>query len=245
MNINGHHDRFGAWEDRRKMLLELMRFNKPDIIALQAVSRMANGTAPVDQASELANLLPGGFSTVFAPTQTGSQGNKEGLALLSHVYLADTQASPLTLLPDLDDSNRRLVLYTRFDLASTTLHLFNGNFSWVAEQAELNVKEALSFLNQFAGPRLLVGDLNTPHDSPVFDPLRSAGWEDAWMAKHPDQPGYTFEAGNWWTRIDYAWLDPELAHHLVDVQVVGDETRPDGVHPSNHAGLLIELDLEK
>ncbi|HZW05056.1 MAG TPA: endonuclease/exonuclease/phosphatase family protein [Anaerolineaceae bacterium] len=246
LNVNADHDKHGAWTDRRELIRDLVAVNAPDIIALQAVRRRSSGANQLDQAAQLAEHLPGGLKALFAPA--GSEnGAQDGPALLSSLPVGDSDTFPLTLTPDLDDSTRRLVLYARFDLPSGfSLRLFNAHFSWVTAQAGQNVQQAVYFMNQFPSPRILVGDLNQPPEADVLAPLREAGWTDAWAQVRQGQPGYTFEAGNWWTRIDYAWLDWELSQRLADVAVVGSQPAADEVtYPSNHAGLLVSLDVER
>jgi endonuclease/exonuclease/phosphatase family metal-dependent hydrolase len=239
LNINALYDKTGPWPARRARIADLIAKHDPDVVALQAVRR--NDDEP-DQAEQLDEALGGELTSLFAPTGSAN-GLIEGPALLSRLPFADSDTFPLTLIPNLEDPFRRLILYARFDRPDgESLRLFNGHFSWVREQAQQNVEQALSFLNRFPAPRVLVGDLNNPPDSAVFDPLRAAGWKDAWELAHPGQPGPTYEAGTWSMRIDYAWLDWELSQRVQDIRRVGFDPDPDGMYLSDHCGLLLTLD---
>lgn len=243
MNINGYGEKHGGWEPRRSLIHALIAAHSPDVVVLQSVSQPAGAPDGADQAAELAGLLKSGYRGLYAPLSAPSGAERTGPALLTRLPVADHDTFPLTLQPGLEDVNRRLILYARFDLMGAPLHLFNAHFSWVQQQAEQNMEQAFGFIERFAPGRILLGDLNNPPDAPIFERLREAGWVDAWALLHPDKEGFTFEAGKWFTRIDYAWLDSNLAPRLRDVQVVGGEPGPGGGHASDHAGLLVSLDL--
>lgn len=246
LNINADNDKHGDWHTRRELIRDLIAGHVPDIVALQAVRRRPDQNGGQDQSAQLTEGLPTGTKALFAPTGSAN-GAQDGPALLSTLPISDSDTFPLTLIPDLEDPTRRLVLYARFDLSGEfSLRLFNAHFSWVPEQSAQNMQQALDYMNQFPAPRMLVGDLNAPPDAGTLDLLRDAGWKDAWAQLHGDQPGYTFEAGNWWTRIDYAWLDWELSRRLVGVEVVGAQPPANGqTYISDHAGLLVSLDVRK
>jgi endonuclease/exonuclease/phosphatase family metal-dependent hydrolase len=56
------------------------------------------------------------------------------------------------------------------------------------------------------------------------------------------ESGYTFvEEGRLSKRIDYAWLNQELAGSLRSIAVIAGESAPDGLRVSDHAGLQVTL----
>jgi endonuclease/exonuclease/phosphatase family metal-dependent hydrolase len=150
----------------------------------------------------------------------------------------------LTNLSGIEDTNRRVLLSARFDTPAVALHVFNAHFSWVTDQLRNNVVEALPFMSAVQAPAILVGDLNAPagQEDQLYL-FEEAGWVDAWKALRPEDPGYTFEAGQPTIRIDYAWLNPFLANRLQDICIVADRPGLNGAHVSDHAGLLVTLDL--
>ena len=241
LNVNYYVDRHGPWSARRELIAETIRSTRPDIIALQAVRKDPGHYRGVDQATQLANLVPDYKYVQFEPATRTSGGGAEGSAVLSHLPFAANDTLPLSLVPNLDDKNRRLIIRAQFDLRFLTFNLFNAHFSWVEEQAESNVKEALPFIDSPENPSLLVGDLNQPPDSPAMQRFAAEGWTDVWAALCPGQDGYTFETGNLTKRIDYAWANLACKPRLEAIDIVG--PGPSGPDISDHLGLLITLDL--
>jgi endonuclease/exonuclease/phosphatase (EEP) superfamily protein YafD len=135
------------------------------------------------------------------------------------------------------------LIHARFDLPEGPFHLFNAHFSWVPEQARLNLDEALPYMRSFRGPAALVGDLNTPPDSDVLQPLREAGWLDVWSELRPTEAGPTFEADNPSLRIDYVWVNSELRPQVEAIEIVTGNRDESGVRLSDHLGLLATFSL--
>lgn len=102
-------------------------------------------------------------------------------------------------------------------------------------------------------PVILVGDFNSRADglgTPTYGNLIGAGFEDAWSATHPGEPGNTFghDADLLNTTVDLTQrLDLVLFRHdlcALDADVVGDELddrTPSGLWPSDHAGVVATL----
>jgi endonuclease/exonuclease/phosphatase family metal-dependent hydrolase len=103
-------------------------------------------------------------------------------------------------------------------------------------------------------PVVAIGDFNSRADgsgTPTYANLIAAGFQDAWSAVHPGDPGYTccFVSG----LID----GPPLAGRVdlvlargrftaLDAQIVGEESddrTPSGLWPSDHAGVVATLEL--
>jgi len=102
-------------------------------------------------------------------------------------------------------------------------------------------------------PVILVGDFNSRADgtgTPTYNNLINAGFDDAWSAAHPREPGNTWghDADLLNTRVDLAQrLDLVLFRNnlcALDADVVGDELgdrTPSGLWPSDHAGVVATL----
>lgn len=241
LNLNYYGARHGAWEARRALICEAIRAEEPDVVALQAVRREPEVEDGLDQARQLARDLEGYGHAYFQPAVENGGGIAEGSAILSRIPFAETDCLALTLRAGIEDTNHRVLQRARFDLPSGSLQLFNGHFSWVLPQARDNLAEALPYMLSFAGPRLLVGDMNTMPNSDLWEPLLDAGWQDAWAGLQGDAEGFTFESDRLFMRIDYAWTSPELAGQIDDVAVVQRER--DGVRMSDHLGLAVTLSL--
>jgi len=118
-------------------------------------------------------------------------------------------------------------------------------------------------------PFALLGDFNVcPADADVYDPaafvgathvtvqerrrleaIIAAGAVDAYRARHPDEPMFT-----WWDyrqghfhrgmglRIDLALLSPDLAQRTTEVAIVRDYRK--GTKPSDHVPMVVEVEVE-
>jgi endonuclease/exonuclease/phosphatase family metal-dependent hydrolase len=242
MNLNYYVEKHGPWEQRREVVLEVLRAEQPDIVALQAVRQDAHFYDGVDQASQLRQLLPEYEHVTFQPAMSFPDGSVGGSAVLSKIRPVEIGYLGLTLLPDTPDQDQRLVLHARFDVP-TVMHLFNAHLSWVSEQASFNLDEALPYMNVFGEPALLVGDLNTPADSPLLERIRAAGWRDVWAELCLDEPGLTFESNSPTIRIDYAWANASLWPAVKGIKIVGNRPHNSGARGSDHFGLVVSLDL--
>ena len=115
-------------------------------------------------------------------------------------------------------------------------------------------------------PVVLVGDFNSAADgsqTPTYGVLLSeGGFVDAWTEAHPRDPGYTsslpeslFGAPTLTTRIDLVLVRQNFhassaagivggVHADVIGEELGDRT-PSGRWPSDHAGVVVELNTPK
>jgi endonuclease/exonuclease/phosphatase family metal-dependent hydrolase len=244
LNINYYEERFGPWPVRRQLIQDVLDKANPDVVALQAVRRDPAVESGADQAVQLATLFSGYRFVAYQPAEAFPNGVTQGSAILSHLPIAAKDLLPLTLIPELEDTNRRIVQAARFDLPSGLFYLFNAHYSWVTEQAGQNICETLPFIGAVNGPALLVGDMNTPPDSPLLDHFRQAGWTDLWAHFHPDDEGFTFIEGDRLAkRTDYAWANPELLDIVQAIECVADQPDQKGARASDHAGLLVTLGL--
>ncbi len=242
LNINYYGTKHGPWSVRRKLIQQVIQAARPDIIALQAVRQDPAVQHSIDQAAQLAELLPEYVYRIFQEAAHTPDGGSEGSAFLSRIKILESHSLELSLRPGLEDNNPRVVLHARFDLPGSPFHIFNAHFSWVFQQALDNADEALAYTHSLAGRAMLVGDLNTiPTDEPMKR-FGAAGWTDAWATLRPDQEGFTFvESGRLAKRIDYAWVNALLEPELQSIDIVADNQTAEGARPSDHAGLLITL----
>ena len=144
-----------------------------------------------------------------------------------------------------------------FRFATTHLDPISGD----AQQAQ--AAEFLAGPGSTTLPIVWVGDFNSDADATVITGVPSAtatygsiiatGFSDAWKAKHPADPGFTCCQA---TDLREPDLDPDRAgrprpdtgpFHVAKASIVGDEAAdrlPSGLWPSDHAGLVVTLELE-
>ena len=127
-------------------------------------------------------------------------------------------------------------------------------------------RELIAVLASESHPVVLVGDFNSAADgsqTPTYGVLLSeGGFVDAWTEAHPRDPGYTsslpeslFGAPTLTTRIDLVLVRQNFhassaagivggVHADVIGEELGDRT-PSGRWPSDHAGVVVELNAPK
>lgn len=236
LNLNYLGDKKGAWPARRELIRKAIAEYSPEVIFLQAVRRESGE----DQAHELARLLdyPDVF---FQAAMTHGDSSVDGSAILARLPLLQRRAHNLGFQEGLEDTNRRVVQQATVEVDGRPLHLFNAHFSWVETQGRDNISETARLLPRDEAV-VIAGDMNTPPDSPLFQPFRDAGMQDAWAALHPDEDGHTFEADKPFTRIDYFWLSADLATRLRTMERLN-PGEGNGVWMSDHMALTAGLDF--
>ncbi|RPI34983.1 MAG: hypothetical protein EHM70_01125 [Chloroflexota bacterium] len=243
LNINYDTGKHGPWHVRRELIQSVIEEHSPDAIALQAVRRNPEAKSPADQATQLAGLLPEYRYVVFEPAIERPGGIADGSTLLSRLEIYAIDHIALTLLPGLEDDNPRILMHAAIEVSGQPFHLFNAHFSWVEQQAALNIAEALLYLNSFVGPKVLTGDFNTQPNSPLLKRFIDDGWVDVWSHLRPEEPGYTFESDHPGMRIDYAWVKEIPDEMLKEIHLVEGENAPAAARLSDHLGLLVVLAL--
>lgn len=211
--------------ERMAAVAALIGRHDVDVVILQASLDAAGEPAPVE--------------AILAGLPEYDVVSHAGLAILSRVaILADGDAVALTGLGLDDDPSERHLLLARLPDHGLTLAV--AHVSWVAQQAERNVGEAIGVLGG-RGDALLVGDFNQAPDSAAIRALAGAGFVDSWARLNPGDDGHSYEAGNRatqrTTRIDYVF--ERVAVPLVTrIELIAAE--PDEA-VSDHALLLFEL----
>jgi hypothetical protein len=144
-----------------------------------------------------------------------------------------------------------------FRFATTHLDPISGA-SQLAQAAEFLAGPGNTIM-----PIVWVGDFNSDADAAVITGVPSAtvtyasiigaGFSDAWKAKHPSDPGFTCcQATNLLNPVSTLTERDDLVltrgpFHVGRASIVGDETGDrlaSGLWPSDHAGVVVILDLE-
>jgi endonuclease/exonuclease/phosphatase family metal-dependent hydrolase len=223
LKVIGYNILLGG-ESRLPLLLEVLRSQSPDAIALLEANDRGN-------VERIAGAL--GMDHVY-----GEANSEYAIAWLSR-------------LPILRSRNHRLAVLaktlleievewegTRLGLFAT--HLVHGRSEADARRRIDEVAAILDVLNSARGrPHLLLGDFNAVHPrDPLGVPppgqraeyvarrpialLLDAGYLDCYRETHPETPGYTYTASHPWLRLDYAFASPELAASLAGCEVIAD-----------------------
>jgi endonuclease/exonuclease/phosphatase family metal-dependent hydrolase len=189
-------------------IAKVIENNRPDIVALQEVSRGSLVNGRLDMLQWLSHRLQ--MPYVYGPTNGPFTGN----AILSRypieAYIRATLPPPELVTPrgfivaliNVNDTQQLKVISTQFDDGK------NGPDNQQSEaQAIIDFRGAL-------GSMIIMGDLNAPPESPAIDKLYRAGLNDA--ALRWDQPN-TYPSYAPQERIDYIWTSPDVVTSNVAV----------------------------
>jgi endonuclease/exonuclease/phosphatase family metal-dependent hydrolase len=259
--------RFGSWRTRLAGIRAVLHAQRPDIIGLQEV--WDDGRSNL--AAELGHELGYCYSWSPAPNtdrwrgRSIESGVKVGNAILSRWPLtSETQLR----LPEGDIAEGRTALFASVDVGGVQVPFFTTQLTSAPDRSALRC-EQVSALAGFvaerrthAFPAIVTGDLNAEPDSDEIRMLcghKTSGavpglvLVDAWRYADPTDPGWTWdrknphveETGEPSARIDYVLVGPPgvgRAGLVKRAQIAGSDP-VDGVWPSDHAAVVVELEL--
>jgi endonuclease/exonuclease/phosphatase family metal-dependent hydrolase len=248
-------------DPRMRGIIDGIRELKPDVVALQEV-REIPGVLP-NQAHTIASALAMEHHHASA---TPWGGGVEGLALLSRFPIRERMVRQL---PHASVDERRIVLGITVDtpvgaFSAFTTHLnyrlSHGNI----REAQIVAGEALVAETASELPKVYMGDFNATPDSDEIRYLRGLHsidgkrvyYQDAFERRHPTEAGYTWARANPFTerlrwlaldrRIDYIFLSAMRKDGrgvVQDCRIVLDRPDPDGHFPSDHFGLMADIQV--
>ena len=172
-------------------LAKVIEAEKPDIVALQEVSRgwVVNGS--FDMLAWLSQRLE--MDYVWGPTADPVWGN----AVLSRLPIITSQNYPM---PNNDEIHLdRAFLTVAVDIGGgETLNVIATHFHHVRDRSDIRVAQAMATLEavDIGRPTVLLGDLNArPHD-PEMLLIADAGLIDAFVSSGTNGDGFTFPASD-------------------------------------------------
>ncbi len=242
---------------RMPRVLELLELHRPDVVCLQE-TKSAPDAFPAEE------LAGAGYSAVHH-----SGGQWSGVAILAREPLALTEPR-LGLAGEPDPGQARWCEASVAGVRVASVYVPNGRTldspEYPHKLAFLDAMAAWS--RSTGGPALIAGDMNiAPADPDVYDPaafvggthvseqergrlqtMLTGGLVDAYRHVHPDDVQYTwwdYRAGNFHKglglRIDLILLSAALADGIRACGI--DRNFRKGTKPSDHAPLLLDLDL--
>jgi endonuclease/exonuclease/phosphatase family metal-dependent hydrolase len=243
------------WQQRQRGIDTTLQRLRPDVIALQETWRDADASPQIERLSQ---LLQYHAVTAHPPCPAVTD---LGLAIMSRWPISDRLVHEL---PSGDaEPEHRVALTATVHSPAGPLAISTTHLNWQLDHSHIR-EEQLSHLvsvlseDPFSGlPLILCGDMNA---GPVSDEVRSLVglrktfvpkmvFLDAWDVAGDGTPGYTWShrnpqaarkrLGNW--RLDYIFLRWAGASPILHTEVV-DGDQADGQWPSDHLGVLTELD---
>jgi endonuclease/exonuclease/phosphatase family metal-dependent hydrolase len=234
------------WKERLPLICNNIIEYGAEILAFQEVRGYIDPSKGKDMARQVQEyLLDKGSPYPYLVEQEAmvyeSQGVWEGLAILSTLPISDWGYEKLDLGSG-PDSNKRIMLWARFDPDDGPLYVSNNHFSYDRDQALGNAQQVISYLKdiKFKYPGLLVGDLNATPNDPAITYIKDNNWSDIWEQIWPKENGFTYESGNATKRIDYQWKNIYFSKKIQGIERVFTEKDPEtGEYPSDHYGVMI------
>jgi endonuclease/exonuclease/phosphatase family metal-dependent hydrolase len=251
---------FGPWRQREPAIVETIRRLDPDVVGLQEVWRTGEGAGADGSSLRIARAL--GLHEVYE-SRVDFDGVAFGNAVLSRWPIAGHEA---VALPAPDTKQEfRTILRADIDGPGGPIQLFTTHLNWRLDESAVRQDQARELVEFVARspartyPAVICGDFNADPDADEIRMLtgKAAGpvdryvFHDAWAVAGDGGPGSTWSNRNPYARLDLepdrridyvfaGWPKQGGAGNIVSAQVVGDAP-VEGVHPSDHYGVLAEL----
>lgn len=232
-NIHYGQGNDGVYDLER--LAEVIRKEKPDIVALQEVDVVVERSGKVHQAQELAELT--GMEVRFGPTQH-YQGGLFGNAILTNLPFRDVLIHPLPY----SESTPERTTYPRAAIAvilelpdGRPIRVISTHFQHNVEEDRVAEAKAINqlFAKEEKGiPTILAGDMNAkPEEEPIRILL------EKWTNATDDPPSPTAPSKEPRSRIDYIFFRGENQFRVREARVV------DEPMASDHCPVFAELEV--
>ncbi|HEX8846252.1 MAG TPA: endonuclease/exonuclease/phosphatase family protein [Pyrinomonadaceae bacterium] len=209
---------------------EVIRNEKPDLVALQEVDRGVRRTNGIDEIVELARLTQ--MEYAFAPN-LDYQGGKYGVAILSRFPIRSIDHRRYA---NKREAERRGLLRVEVSVKGRVIHFVTTHLDYQFADGRLfETEQLLQALADLKGPLIIAGDFNDEPNGTSYDLMQRSftdGWRDA--MKDEGRDGLTYPADKPAKRIDYVFVSK-------DIHVRGAAVRQ--TLASDHLPLVVDLEL--
>ena len=218
----------------------LMADSGAHIIALQEVTVSSGTDLRVLYETKLEALTHREWTAVWAadPRATPSEGNLI-LTMLPVLSSSIFQYDSAPWDPSWLDTKRSAAQIS-VSVNGVPVTVFATHLPLDANHRRSHINAMLTWVANFAGPRIFGGDFNMVAGSPEYTTMKGA-FADTWTLLAPDDQGFTMDkrssAGNAPGRIDYWWQE------ITDTQARGTEVWVIKTKRSDHHALVIDLDV--
>lgn len=250
------------WKTRRQLIAGTMQEHNPDIIGFQEIRHSGQKNEQnKNQAQQLAELLPD-YTYIYQPAQQNPEKDEwEGLAIFSRLPIQASSFIKLSVDPEDDrDNHQRILLRTQIQTSAGAFNFFDTHLSLSQKGRIRTTQEITAYVSKYAGdlPSVLVGDFNdTPDQTPIRHITETANLIDAWAQQNPNDPGFTFSSENTYVReknhdtrkahrIDYIFAQAPKNNvgQVISCQRIADQPNADDLYPSDHFGLIADINLK-
>ncbi|MBN2829456.1 MAG: endonuclease/exonuclease/phosphatase family protein [Candidatus Cloacimonetes bacterium] len=254
-----NYDDHPHWDVRLKLLASEIVKHKPDVIALQEVrfnkkapSTVSTGWNTAEQLlAELYKLKydrdaylavePAMFYTKtgsvfldFFLTDGLDRHFWEGLAVISKEPIIESNNLILNSNPPESDKNIRNAQIIRIG----RFRLVNTHLSYNQDEAFENIKTVLECLKRYRIEDCVIcGDFNVTPDNPVIKLMEKHNFVSVGeiISTHP--------SSNPLKKLDYFFVPQDIFDRVISCSIIGTEANEAGIYPSDHLGLLLEIDI--
>lgn len=230
----------GDWEARRPLLIEAIRLENADVIALQEVLQDLPGL-PL-QAQTIADALGGDYRVFFSSVDAEGAPRRYGNAILTRLPVLAHDWVALRPLTDY-----RTALRVRVDVGGRAVDICNTHLAWQEDAGPVRTEQIahmLDWLPDDGTPLIVMGDLNAQMDKPEITNLRGERFVETFSFLHPERamettmnPGYNSSG----VHIDHILV--EKGHFQpISSDIIGKE-ETGGEWPSDHFGISARIRL--
>ncbi len=247
-----NYDDHPKWITRKNLIANEVIKAEADIIALQEVrfnkDHPSTKATHLNSAEQILTQLQG--KNIFKDAKVITQpamhyspaGFWEGLSIISNDDIMETGAMFHSYIHNSVDLNKRVTQYSVAVSNNFVFFLFNTHFSNNETNLRSNIGEVMSYTERFAGyPLILLGDMNATPQNENIHKLTMQGFIDIWNKLNPEINGFTYPSSNPVKRIDQCWANESFAQNIKNIELIGNNPNKEGIYPSDHLGLLIEI----
>ena len=247
-----NYDDHPKWISRKNLITEEIIKANADIIALQEIrfnkDHPSTKATYLNSAEQILTQLQSKNKFMKAKILTQPAmyfkptGLWEGLSIISNDDIMETGAMFHSYIQNPTDSKRRVTQYSVAVSDNFVFFLFNTHFSNDETNLRSNIGEVMSYTERFAGyPLVLFGDMNATPQNENIHKLTMLGFIDIWNKLNPENDGFTYPSSAPAKRIDHCWANKAFANKIKSIKLIGNKPNKDGLYPSDHLGLVIEI----
>ena len=226
----------GDWSARQPLLIEAIRAQDPDVVALQEVLEDAAVGLP-NQARTIARAL-GGYEMHFVSTDPEDAPRRYGNAILSRLPVLARDSRKLAPLDDY-----RTAIRARVDVGGRAVDVVNTHLAWKPEQAPVRaqqIADLMGWLPADGAPLIVMGDFNAVQEDAGLSALTGPRFFSA-LPRGAAETTLNPARGHAPRVIDHIF--GEAAHFRpISAEVIGDAP-VDGEYPSDHFGVAATVRL--
>ncbi len=225
----------GNWAARQPLLIEAIRAENADVIALQEVLQDAATGLP-NQAETVSAALGPDYRVFFSTVDPEGAPRRYGNAVITRRPIVTHDFVKLRPLAD-----SRTALRVRIDVGGRPVDVVNTHLAWQPEAGAVRTEQLahmMDWIPKDATPLIVLGDLNAQMTQPEIANLRGDRFTEVFSALHPDQAmTTTMNPARYDGAMHIDHILVETAHFTpLTAAIIGDQPTANE-WPSDHFGV--------